>query len=187
MNLLRRLWLWVLLGAVLAGCSEPRTLEEIEAEMRTLPTLYLTEESRQRVTAPATKGMHVHEETGEIAYQPYECLNPNCPGRTPEGNYLFVHRNVLVTLDEEGNFVYGTVPEGADYTEYVESKGGFVQPTCPKCLELRDRETENEEEKKQYQEWVRPYELPETVKRRQQLEKEHEEAHARLEKKRRGE
>ena len=79
------------------------------------------------------------------------------------------------------------LPDGVDPIKYIESKGGHAMPTCPKCLEKRNRQSESEAERKQYEAWVRPYVSPETEKRRAELEAEYQEAYQALQKKRRGE
>jgi len=171
-----------------AGCEKKhRPLEEIEEEKRNLPTLYLTHPSRKRVIAPSSRGVHVDEATGEIAYQPYECTNPDCPGRTPEGNYQFVHPDVLLSVGPSGEIVYGSVPQGVDYEAYVKSKGGHMTPTCPKCLEIRDLKNETDEQRKQYQNWVQSYQLPDTIERREELEKEYQAAFEARQRRRQGE
>ncbi len=173
--------------ASLAGCAKKhRPLDAIEAEKRDLPALYLTEKSLKHVTAPVSVGMHVDKATGELCYQPFECTNPDCPGRTPEGNFLFVHRDVSLSVGPDGEIIYGSPPEGVDYKTYVESRGGHMTPTCPKCLEKRNLATETDAQRQQYQAWVRPYELPATVQRRAELEEEYQAAFAAREKLRKG-
>ena len=179
-------------GALLllfVGCAKQyRTLEAIEADKRDIPALYLTEKTNKEVMAPAGLGLHVDKATGELCYQPHECTNPDCPGRSADGKpMLFVHRNVLVSLGADGQFVYEQVPAGNEPAKYIESKGGHLLPTCPKCLEQRNLAGETEAQRKQYQSWVRPFVSPETEKRRAELEAEYQEAYQALQKKRSGE
>jgi hypothetical protein len=171
------------------GCAKKlRTLEEIEADKRDIPALYLTETTHKEVTAPAGLGLHIDSATGEICYQPFECTNPSCPGRSADGKpVLFVHRDVLVSAGPDGKFIYEQIPAGIAPEKYIESKGGHPFATCPKCLEKRQVEGESDAERKQYQAWVRPYVSPETEKRRAELEAEYQEAYQALQKKRRGE
>ena len=169
------------------GCAKKhRALEEISAEKSDLPTLYLTENSLKRVMAPASVGVHVDEETGEICYQPYECTNPSCPGKKGEENFLFVHRDVLLSVGPNNEIIYGTPPVGVEYAEFIKSKGGYVGPTCPKCFETRNLESETDEQRQQYQDWVQGYELPETVQRRKELDEEYQAAFEHREKVRQG-
>jgi hypothetical protein len=184
----RPLALSLLVVAFAVGCAKTRTLEEIEADKRDVPGLYLTEKTNQEVIAPAGLGLHVDAATGEICYQPHECVNPDCPGRPADGKpNLFVHRNVLVSLGPDGKFVYEQVPAGVDPVKHIESKGGHAFPTCPHCLKHRDLAGETDAQRKQYQAWVRPYVLPESEKRREELETEYQAAYQALQKKRRGE
>ncbi len=178
--------LWLLVGGM--GCTKLRTLEEIEADKREIPAVYMTEKTNTEVIAPAGLGLHIDPATKEICYQPHECTNPNCPGRGADGKlFRFVHRNVLVSAGADGNFVYEQIPHGADPGKYIESKGGRVMPTCPQCLEKRNLKSESEAERAQYNAWVRSYVSPETEKRRAELEAEYQEAYKALQKKRRGE
>jgi hypothetical protein len=168
------------------GCARQRTLEEIEADQRTLPTLYLTEKSNKQIVAPANRGLFVDEATGEICYQPFECLHPQCPGKSGDKPVLFVHRDVLVSLGPDRKFVYQPVPADVDFEEFIRSKGGQPVPTCPHCLKNRKLESETPEEKLAYQKSVRPYEMPETTKRREELKQEHQQAYESLKKRRQG-
>lgn len=159
------------------GCKKPRTLEQIEAEQRALPALYLTEKTLKEVRAPADKGAFVDEETGEICYRAYECTREDCPGRSADGKpYLFIHRDVLMSVGDDGKFVWEQIPAGKDPQQYIRSKGGQMAPTCPKCLEKRDLDNESDEQKQEYLQSVRLYELPEIAKRREELEAEYQEA-----------
>ena len=169
------LGLLLLIGII--GCAEPRTLEEIEADQRNLPVLYLTEETLTEVQAPADAGLFVDEATGELAYRAYECQNPECPGRGADGSpHLFIHRDVLASADAKGEITWSQVPEGETPQDYIRSLGGYLAPTCPKCVELRDLENETDEHRQQYQAWAQLHELEETATRRAELEAEYKEA-----------
>ncbi len=172
----------------IAGCAKPRTMEEIDAERRDLPALYLTEKSLKHVEAASSAGLFVDEATGEICYPAYECANPDCPGLSADGKrHLFIHRDVLVSVGAGGEFKWEPIPAGQDPLEYIRSKGGHKSPTCDKCLENRNLESESDEEEQQYGQWAQPYELPETAKRREELDAEHQEAYEAREALRQGE
>ena len=170
------------------GCAKPRTLEEIEADQRALPVLYLTEETGNRVEASADAGLFVEEETGELAYRAYECQNPDCPGRAGDDQpHLFIHRDVLAKIDANGEVVWEPVPAGQNPQEYIRTQGGFLEPTCPKCAEQRNLETESEEDRQKYRDWVKLHELPKTAARRAELEEEYQAAFEARERVRQGE
>ena len=171
-------WIGVaLLFSFCTGCSKTRTLEEIEAEQRALPVLYLTEESMSEVQAPADAGLFIDEATGELCYRAYECQNPDCPGGSGDGKtYLFIHRDVLASVDSTGEITWEQIPAGQNPQDYIRSQGGYLQPTCPKCAETRDFDSESEEDRRKYQNWAKLYELPEVAKRRAELEEEYQAA-----------
>lgn len=189
MKFLPRLLLASSLLLLTVGCAKKlRTLEEIEADKRDIPALYITEKTNKEIMAPAGLGLHVDAASGELCYQPHECTNPNCPGRSTDGKpVLFVHRVVLVSVGADGNIVYAQIPPGMTTAEFIASKGGDEFPTCPKCREKRNLSRETEKQRNQYRAWVRPYVSPETEKRRTELEAEYQEAYQAIQKKRRGE
>lgn len=182
----------LLIGSVLlvgiAGCSQPRSLEEIEADQRALPVLYLTESSLSEVQATADAGLFIDETTGELSYRAYECQNPDCPGRSADGKpYLFIHRDVLASVDANGEITWGQVPTGQQPQEYIRSLGGYLAPTCPKCVELRDLDSESNEDRQKYQAWAKLHEIEETAIRRAELEAEYQTAFEARERVRAGE
>ena len=86
------------LTAVALGCftscgreaAPPRSRDEIFRERLELPSVYLTVKSHKQVSAPGGKGSFVDNETGELCWPALCCNNPDCPGRTSEGPYLFI-------------------------------------------------------------------------------------------------
>lgn len=178
----------VLVLLALAGCQKMRTLEEIEAEKRELPGIYFTEKTNKEIRAPEAKGLHIDPQTKEICYQPFECTNPDCPGRSPDGKgFIFIHRLAEVSVGPDGQIAYEQPPAGMTYAEFAKSKGTHDRAMCPKCLAQRNLQSETDEQRAQYSAWLRPYVLPETAKRRAELEAEYQEAYQALQKKRRGE
>lgn len=156
-----------------SGSEGPRPLKVIEAERRALPALYLAEKTGRRVTAPTTKGPFVDDETGEICYPAYQCTNPKCPGRGTDGEpVLFIHRDPLLRVDENGKIVRDQGPAGVDPATYLRRLGGFLSPTCPECLKHRSLATESRKTRDQYLSWAQPYVLPETARRMKELDAE---------------
>ena len=159
------------------GCSKSRTLEEIEAEQRALPVLYLTEKTLSEVRAPADAGLFADDQTGELCYRAYECRNPDCPGRSEEGRpYLFIHRDVLASVDASGEVTWSAIPAGENPQEYIRALGGYMTPTCPKCVVSRDLDSESTEDRQRYQNWCKLHELEETAALRAELEAEYAKA-----------
>ena len=185
----RFVWLFGSLFLVgVTGCSQPRSLEEIEADQRALPVLYLTETSLSEVQATADAGLFVDEATGELCYRAYECQNPACPGHSADGKpYLFIHRDVLASVDSSGEITWDQVPAGQEPRAYIRSLGGYLAPTCPKCVELRDLDSESDEERQKYQAWAKLHEIEETAIRRAELEAEYQTAFEARERLRAGE
>ena len=168
--------LLALIGCVvLAGCGKERSIQEIEKEMRSLDTLYLTTESGKEITAPTTKGVFVDKETGELCYPAYMCANPNCPGKkSGDRPFLFIHRDVFLRAGPSGEVVRDEIPQNKDPIEIIKSRGGFSAPTCPACWELRKGKSETSAQKQQFIEWARPYISPKTATRMEKLEKEYQ-------------
>ena len=171
-------WLLVFVAGLcgLPGCKKKvRSLRHIEAETRSLPGLYLTADTNREVIAPVNLGVFVDEETGELCFPAYECKNPDCPGE-PKGDrpYLFIHRDVLVKVGPDGEILYEDLPEEADPEEYYRSRGSYWVPTCPACMQNRNLAQETEEERRKYRLWVKPYELPDALRQRQELEREYQ-------------
>ena len=162
---------------MVAGCTKPRALEEIEAEQRALPVLYLTEKSMAEVHAPADAGLFVDKATGELCYRAYECRNPDCPGKgSGDKPHLFIHRDVLVSVDASGEISWSQIPAGQNPQDYIRAQGGYMAPTCPKCAELRDLDNESDADRQKYQQFIELHEIPETAARREELEAEYQEA-----------
>lgn len=169
-------WIAHVIGCiVLGGCGSPRPISEIEQEMRSLDVLYLTADSGKRVTAPASKGVFVDEESGELCFPAYSCANPDCPGRTDgEPPLLFVHRDVMLRAGPNGDVVRDDMPQGRSPLDVIASRGGFPNPTCPACWEVRRGKSETPALTQQFVEWARPYTLPQTAARKKQLEDEYQ-------------
>jgi len=169
----------LLLGLIgcmaLAGCGKDRSLHEIEKEKRSLDALYLTAETGKEITAPATKGVFVDEETGELCFPAYMCANPDCPGKkSGDRPFLFIHRDVLLRAGPGGKVVCDEIPPGKDPVEFIKSRGGFLAPTCPACWKVRKARSETPAQKQQFIDWARPYTFPETAKRVEELEQEYQ-------------
>ena len=148
---------------IICGCGkQERTLEEIELERRTLPTVFITQESRTHVTAPLNQGVVVHEPTGELAYPAFACGNPNCPGREGDQPFLFIQTDPTLSVGPNNELVRGP------------PKGAFNMPVCPACLAVRDLENETLQEQAQYMRWAEEYLPPESAAREAELDEEYQ-------------
>ena len=126
---------------------EPRAIAQIDAEQQALNALFISETSGKEVIAPRNVPYYViDEETGERCWHAYECVHPECPGEKTDGrpHFLFTTRH----LDTQGAI------------------------ECPACGEIRNRAKETEAQARNWGRYVRPYELPETIRRRADLEQE---------------
>ena len=170
----------IVLNAMLVGCGgkpPPRTLADIERDRANLPALFLTEQSRREVLAPATKGDLIYDSgSGENAWLAYYCENPDCPGKHKGENgrpFLFVWRDPRKHATPDGTIVVDVEP-GRDesHAAFMARLGGHLTPTCPECLALRDLKSETPEQSHKYAEWAKAYQLPEAVQRRKELDAE---------------
>lgn len=162
------------------GCGRPappppRTRQEIFAERRALPALFLGVETGRRVIAPGDRPVLVDAESGEVCWRAMACRAPNCPGRAADGEPF---------LCIEADPTFFRKPDGGLGIDPARARGqprrlGF----CPKCNEIRDPATETAADAERYSQWVQPYELPENasklaalddeMQRRVQLERRH--------------
>ena len=95
----RRVMLCALALCALLGCQKkPRSLRQIEAEIRELPALYLTAETGKEVLAPIDEGVFIDEETGELIEFPSESpvwIDPVAEGSTPMCHVLYHAHQIL--------------------------------------------------------------------------------------------
>lgn len=149
---------------VCAGCGEtrPKTLDELYEEERQLPSVFITADSNQQVTAPGNKGVFVHEETGELAWRALTCTNPDCPAKKPAGEqpFLFIAPDPANVANPDGTIGY-------DRSLVDEADNNFGN--CPECLKIRSLATESDKDRQRYSNYAVPYVLPETAKRRKEL------------------
>ena len=147
----------------MTGCGEtpPKTLEELYSDERQLPAVFIMAESGEQIIVPGDRGVFVDDATGELCWPALTCDNPNCPARS-NGNkpYLFFAADKAVYAKPDGSIGY-------DHTKVTEADNFFGN--CPECLKIRDVESETDEQRQQYSNWARPYVLPETAKRREEL------------------
>jgi len=122
-----------------------RSLGKIDQEQLTLNALFLSEKTHREVIAPRNVARFlVDEVTGERCWHAYECTHPNCPGPRTAGREYFV-------------FIH---------TEHDSQEAIH----CPACLTVRNLTAESVEQRNQWGAYVNPYELPETVRRRKELD-----------------
>jgi hypothetical protein len=150
------------------GAEKPRSLEEISKEQTELPALFLTE-SGKRVIAPGNQGVVIHEKSREVAFPAFVCGNPDCPGRSGDDPYLFCMPDPRFYVDDDGE-IGSREFDNPDTWEFE----GSMELVCPKCAEVRQRSQETRERADQYLKWCQPYELPESAKRREELEREYQ-------------
>ena len=164
------------LVCLLSACrrqAQTRTTDEIFREQLELPVLYLTAETGQRVIAPGSRGIFVHEPNGEICWPALACHNPACPGRTTAGEpCLFVAADPSVVVKEDGSL-------GSDSNRSAAASEPVEM--CPKCLQIRNRQAETSDEAQQYADWVRPHVLPKTAERLAELDEERRRIHEQYE------
>jgi hypothetical protein len=148
-TLVREADLW---EAVPADAPLPpaRKRSEIDREQHTLNALFIGEETGKEVIAPGNVHYFVvDEETGERCWRSIECTHPNCPGEKKHGRPYYVFFLVAEKPNEEEPPI-----------------------ECDACRQFRDPDNETPEELTEWSRYVRPYELPETLRRRGELDAE---------------
>ena len=128
----------------------PRDRAAIDREQHTLNALFIGEETGREVIAP--RNVHyfvVDEETGERCWRSIECIHPDCPGKKKNGRPHYVFFLVAEKPNEEEPPI-----------------------ECNACLRFRDVDRETSLEKTEWSRYARPYELPETLRRRGELDDE---------------
>lgn len=150
-----------------ASCTTeqpPRSQDEILREELELPALYMTSKSEKRVKAPASKGLFVDKETGEILWPAKACHNPDCPARGPNAELnVFVVPDLTLVVDGSGTIAFDPNLVGR-----AEKTHGL----CPACVEKFNLASTDKEKLAGYVKWVKPHVLPETEKRRKVLAEE---------------
>ena len=130
----------------------PRIRAEIDHEQKKLNALFIGEETGKEVIAAGDVHYFVvDQETGERCWRSIECIHPNCPGEKKNGRPYYVFFLVAERPNEEEPPI-----------------------ECDACRSFRDLENESPEVKTEWSRYVRPYELPETLRRRDELDDERE-------------
>ena len=171
----RQLMLQIGLLLTLGGCGgkdspepTPRTRDAIFKDIQSLPTLYLTAKTNKRIIAGGDKGSgaFVDKETGEICWQAMECGNPKCPGRTGgDEPFIFITPDPGVFVESDG------VTFGYDIKKRKPADSA-TGGACPECLKNRNPKKETQAERDEYIKWIKPHLLPESAKRKKELEAE---------------
>jgi len=145
---------------------EPRSQDEIFLKRESLPALFITAQTRKRITAPGNKQFFIDKESQEICWRAMICFNPKCPALKTGGKPpIFINPNPSVFIKADGTI--GQAPARA----LKAAKAGPLV-ACPECLKTRTVNSESREAKEKYLSWVQPYVLPETAKHIKELEAE---------------
>jgi hypothetical protein len=145
---------------------EPRSQDEIFLKRESLPALFLTAQSRKRITAPGNKQFFIDKESKEICWRAMTCFNPKCPALKTGGKLpIFINPNPSVFIKPDGTI-------GQDPVRALKAAKAGPLVACPECLKTRTVNSESREAKEKYLSWVQPYVLPETIKRIKELEAE---------------
>ncbi len=127
---------------------QPRIRAEIDHEQKKLNALFIGEETGKEVIAPGDVHYFVvDQETGERCWRSIECIHPNCQGEKKNGRPYYVFFLVAERPNEEEPPI-----------------------ECDACRSFRDPDNETPEELTEWSRFVRPYELPETLRRRDELD-----------------
>ena len=163
-----KLGFFLAFGGLWIGCGEkekPRTRDVVFQEIQTLPVLYLTGKTRKEVIAAGDKGNFVDDKTGEICWRVMECGNPDCSGRAADGKPLkFITPDPAMYAKPDGSIGYDE-----EKSKQAENMAGGA---CPECLKKRNLKTESNADRNKYAKWVKVHVLPESAKRKEELEAE---------------
>jgi len=142
---------------------EPRSQNEIFLERESLPALFLTAQSRKRITGPGNKQFFLDKESKEICWRAMTCVNPRCPALKSGGKPpIFINPNPSVFIKPDGTI-------GQDPARAMKAAKAGPLIACPECLKTRNVKNESRDSKEKYLSWVQPYVLPNTVKRIKEL------------------
>ena len=137
----------------LPGCSgcggydPPRTRDEIAADQIAVDTIYFKQDGTQ-FHAPGTKRGMIVDDAGQLAHAAWQCNNAECPGRGDEGSpYLFPSADPFAYVDETGQPAIRQPETEADFKLFED----FIERKCPKCLEIRQLDSETDQQRQQYQ------------------------------------
>jgi len=127
----------------------PRSSSEVRNELLLLNSVFLSSKSGAKIIMPVNAARFQDNATGEWYLPAYTCHNPDCPAKTdhPDGPFLFTEVQAIKT-------------------------GSSKRPSCPSCLSLREPGNESVEEARRYFGFVKPYRLPHTARRIEELEDE---------------
>ena len=145
---------------------EPRSQNEIFLERESLPALFLTAQSRKRITGPGTKQFFIDKDSKEICWRAMTCVNPRCPAlKSGDKPPIFINPNPSVFIKPDGTI-------GQDPARAMKAAKAGPLIACPECLKTRNVKNESRDSKEKYLSWVQPHVLPETAKRIKEFEAE---------------
>ena len=158
----------------LVGCSRyerPRTREDIFHDRESVDTLYLTEDGQRLVAPKRVRGMTVDVASGKLAWQAWECGNPNCPARGTDGKpFLFPRPDPFAYVNADGEPDIRQPTTADDFKQMDE----YMLRRCPACLTTRKLSSETAEQREQFQNFVKPHVLPQAEMRLRQLDEEYQ-------------
>ena len=133
-------------------------------------TLYLAEDGREIIAPGNRHGVVVVPGTKQLAWAAHQCDNPDCPGKGKgDRPFLFIWPMPFAFAREDGTVGFRQPQTETDF-ELLEKFGEML---CPACLKTRNQEEETHQQREQYTRWCRPYVLPESAKRLEQLDAEY--------------
>ena len=141
--------------------------EKIFQERSKVETLFIARDGRQLVVPAAYDRAIVDPQTGELVWAAWQCNNPDCPGRKPNGDpHLFPWPDHLLYAKSDGTVGMRQPSTEEDFRK----DDAYGVQACPECLKHRNLETESPLRKQQYQDWCRRHVLPSTAKRLKELD-----------------
>jgi hypothetical protein len=156
------------------GCNryeKPRSREDIFNDRNSVDTLYLTDDGRKIIAPGTVRGMIVDPASGKLAWEAWQCDNPQCPGRKPDGSpLLFPWPDPFAYVTDDGKPGIHQPQTEEDFKRME----AFANKQCPACLKERNLASETREEREQYRNWLKVHVLPQAAARLKELDAEYQ-------------
>jgi hypothetical protein len=133
-------------------------------------TLYFTEDGREIIAPGNSQHVVIDPVSGGLAWGAWQCDNPSCPGRKPDGKpFLFPWPNPFCYVTSERKVGKRQPETDADLRQAEE----LADVQCPACVKNRNLAAESAETRQQFRLWCRQHELPQAAEQRAKLAEEY--------------
>ncbi|MCE9553962.1 MAG: hypothetical protein K8T91_11385 [Planctomycetes bacterium] len=144
--------------------------DDILDRQMTVDTLYFANDGRELVAPGNVLRATVDPTTRKLAWAAWQCDNPQCPGRKPDGKpQLFPWPNPFLFIKEDGTIATRQPVTEPELLQADENR----DVRCPACLKNRNLSAETPQQREQYRNWCRLHVLPQAAQQRKKLEDEY--------------